>query len=55
MVEVAGDDGVKRVVRVRDAKMWRPDRQGRLMRIKFFEDGDMYRQTGRSPRYPGIW
>ena len=55
MVEVAGDDGAKRTVRVRDAAMWRPDRQGSLMRIKYFLDGDVYRQTGRSPRYTGVW
>jgi len=55
MVEVMDGQGRKRVVRVRNALLWRPDRQGQFMRIKFFKDGDVYRQTGRSPRYPGIW
>ena len=55
MVEVMDDKGAKRIVRVRNALLWRPDRQGQFMRIKFFRDGDVYRQTGRSPRYPGIW
>ena len=55
MVEVLDGLGARRVVRVRDAKMWRPDRQGNRMRIKFFRDGDQWRQTGRSPRYPGVW
>ena len=55
MVEVMDDGGRKRIVRVRNALLWRPDRQGQFMRIKFFRDGDVYRQTGRSPRYPGIW
>jgi len=55
MVEVRDDDGQKRIVRVRNAMLWRPDRQGQFMRIKFFRDGDQWRQTGRSPRYPGIW
>ena len=55
MVEVMDANGTKRVVRVRNALMWRPDRQGQFMRMKFFKDGDVYRQTGRSPRYPGIW
>lgn len=55
MVEVVGDDGTKRIVKVRDSRMWRPDRKGNRMRIRFFRDGDVYRQTGRSPRYPGVW
>jgi hypothetical protein len=55
IIEVAGDDGAKRIVRVRDARMWRPDRKGNRMRVKFFRDGDQWRQTGRSPRYPGVW
>ena len=55
MVEVMDDKGTKRIVRVRNAPMWRPDRQGQFMRMKFFKDGDVYRQTGRSPRYPGVW
>ena len=55
MVEVTDGKGAKRVVRVRDASLWRPDRQGQFMRMKFFKDGDVYRQTGRSPRYPGVW
>jgi len=55
MVEVMDGNGAKRIVRVRNAMLWRPDRQGQFMRIKFFKDGDVYRQTGRSPRYPGIW
>ena len=56
MVEVAGADGSRRVVRVRDARMWRPERgSGKRMRIRFFRDGDQWRQTGRSPRYPGVW
>ena len=55
MVEVMDDKGAKRIVRVRNASLWRPDRQGQFMRMKFFKDGDVYRQTGRSPRYPGVW
>ena len=55
MVEVMDGRGRKRIVRVRNALLWRPDREGNFMRIKFFRDGDVYRQTGRSPRYPGIW
>ena len=55
MVEVMDSKGQKRIVRVRNAMLWRPDRQGQFMRIKFFKEGDVYRQTGRSPRYPGIW
>ena len=55
MVEVMDDKGTKRIVRVRNALMWRPDRKGQFMRMKFFKDGDVYRQTGRSPRYPGVW
>ncbi|MDB4683951.1 hypothetical protein OAE99_00795, partial [bacterium] len=55
MVEVMDDKGTKRIVRVRNASLWRPDRQGQFMRMKFFKDGDVYRQTGRSPRYPGVW
>ena len=55
MVEVIDDKGAKRTVRVRNALLWRPDRQGKFMRLKFFKDGDVYRQAGRSPRYPGIW
>ena len=55
MVEVMDDGGRKGIVRVRNALLWRPDRQGQFMRIKFFRDGDVYRQTGRSPRYPGVW
>ena len=55
MVEVRGDDGVTYRVRVQNALKWRPDRQGKFMRIKFQRDGDQYRQMGRSPRYPGIW
>ncbi len=55
MVEVMDDNGAKRVVRVRNALLWRPDRQGQFMRIKFFKDDGVYRQTVRSPRYPGVW
>ena len=56
MVEVKDSKtGQKRIVRVRNALLWRPDREGNFMRIKFFRDGDVYRQTGRSPRYPGVW
>ena len=55
MVEVMDSKGTKWVVRVRNALLWRPDRQGQFMRMKFFKDGDVYRQTGRSPRYPGVW
>ena len=55
MVEVMDGKGTKRGGRVRNALLWRPDRQGQFMRIKFFKDGDVYRQAGRSPRYPGIW
>ncbi len=55
MVEVMDGKGTKRIVRVRNALLWRPDRQGQFMRIRFFKDGDVYRQTGRSPRYPGVW
>ena len=55
MVEVMDGNGAKRIVRVRNALLWRPDRQGQFMRIRFFKDGDVYRQTGRSPRYPGVW
>ena len=55
MVEVMDGKGAKRIVRVRNALLWRPDREGNFMRIKFFKDGDVYRQTGRSPRYPGVW
>jgi hypothetical protein len=55
MVEVEGDDGRTYRVRVQNALKWRPDRQGKFMRIKFQRDGDQYRQMGRSPRYPGIW
>ena len=55
MVEVMDDKGAKRIVRVRNALMWRPDRRGQFMKIQFFKDGDVYRQTGRSPRYPGVW
>ncbi len=55
MVQVIDPKGTKRVVRVRNALLWRPDRRGNFMRIKFIKDGDVYRQTGRSPRYPGIW
>ena len=55
MVEVMDGKGTKRIVRVRNALLWRPDRQGQFMRMKFFKDGDVYRQTGRSPRYPGVW
>ena len=55
MVEVMDDNGARRIVRVRNALLWRPNRQGQFMRIKFFKDGDVYRQAGRSPRYPGIW
>ena len=55
MVEVMDSKGTKWGVRVRNALLWRPDRQGQFMRMKFFKDGDGYRQTGRSPRYPGIW
>ena len=55
MVEVMDGRGQKRIVRVRNALLWRPDREGNFMRIKFFRDGDVYRQTGRSPRYPGVW
>ena len=55
MVEVMDDKGTKRIVRVRNALMWRPDRRGQFMKIQYFKDGDVYRQTGRSPRYPGVW
>ena len=55
MVEVKGDDGQNYRVRVNNALKWRPDRQGKFMRIKFHRDGDHWRQFGRSPRYPGIW
>ena len=55
MVEVMDGNGAKRIVRVRNALLWRPDKQGQFMRMKFFKDGDVYRQTGRSPRYPGVW
>ncbi len=55
MVEVMDGKGTKRIVRVRNALLWRPDRRGQFMRMKFFKDGDVYRQTGRSPRYPGVW
>ena len=55
MVEVMDSKGQKRIVRVRNAMLWRPDRLGQFMRMKFFKDGDVYRQTGRSPRYPGMW
>lgn len=55
MVEVKGDNGGTYRVRVQNALKWRPDRQGKFMRIKFQRDGDQYRQMGRSPRYPGIW
>jgi len=40
---------------VNNALKWRPDRQGKFMRIKFLKDGDQWRQVGRAPRYPGIW
>ena len=55
MVEVMDSKGTKRIVRVRNALLWRPDRRGQFMRMRFFKDGDVYRQTGRSPRYPGVW
>ena len=55
MVEVRDNDGVKYIVRVNNAMKWRPDRQGNFLRIKFHRDGDQWRQTGRAPRYPGIW
>ena len=55
MVQAMDENGKTWIVRVRNALMWRPDRLGQFMRIKFFKDGDVYRQTGRSPRYPGIW
>ena len=55
MVEVRCANGELYRVRVRNALKWRPDRDGKFMRIKFHRDGDQYRQVGRSPRYPGIW
>ena len=55
MVEVRDDAGAKYIVRVNNAMKWRPDRQGNFLRIKFHRDGDQWRQTGRAPRYPGIW
>ncbi len=55
MVEVKGDDGGTYRVRVNNALKWRPDKEGKYMRIKFQRDGDQYRQMGRSPRFPGIW
>ena len=36
MVEVMDGNGAKRIVRVRNALLWRPDRQGQFMRMKFF-------------------
>ena len=55
MVEVKGEDGNTYIVRVNNAMKWRPDRQGNFLHIKFFRDGDQWRQMGRAPRYPGIW
>ena len=36
MVEVMDGNGAKRIVRVRNALLWRPDKQGQFMRMKFF-------------------
>ena len=41
MIEVMDGKGIKRIVRVRNALLWRPDRQGQFMRIKFFKEGDV--------------
>ena len=55
IVEVKSDAGQNYRVSVNNALKWRPDRQGKFMRIKFLKDGDQWRQVGRAPRYPGIW
>ena len=51
MVEVDG----RILVRVKNAALWRPDRDGVRMVLRYVVSGDRCYQVGKAPRYPGKW
>ncbi len=51
MVDVEG----RILVRVKNAALWRPDRAGNRMTLRYVKSGDRHYQVGKVPRYPGKW
>jgi len=45
----------KFLVRVKNATLWRPDRSGVPMVLRYVTSGDRRYQVGKVPRYPGKW